>query len=77
MPNSTKNSFLTKLEAFQPSAGVAYLCLGIATFLWGLSNVVARGVYEEIPPFGMSFWRWVLATLVFLPLVWRELFFEI
>ncbi len=74
MPNPTKNSFLAKLEAFQPSAGVAYLFLGIATFLWALSTVVVRGVHEEIPPFGMSFWRWLLATLIFLPLVWGELF---
>lgn len=77
LPNSTKNSFLTKLEAFQPSAGVAYLFLVIAAFLWGLSTVVARGIYEEIPPFGMSFWRWVLATLIFLPFVWRELFLKV
>ena len=68
---------MTKLETFQPSAGGAYLFLVIAAFLMGLSTVVTRGVYEEIPPFGMSFWRWVLATLIFLPLVWRELFLKL
>ena len=68
---------MAKLEGFQPSSGVAYLFLVIAAFLWGLSTVVARSVHEEIPPFGMSFWRWVLATLIFLPLVWRELFLKL
>ena len=76
MPNLSKNSFLRKLEAFQPSAGLTYLFLVIATFLWALSTVISRGIYEEIPAFGLSFWRWVLATLIFLPLVWRELFFK-
>ena len=76
MPNLSKNSFLRKLEAFQPSAGLTYLFLVIATFLWASSTVIARGIYEEIPAFGLSFWRWVLATLIFLPLVWRELFLK-
>jgi drug/metabolite transporter (DMT)-like permease len=64
------------LEAFQPSAGVAYLFLGIATFLWALSTVIGRGIHEEIPAFSLSFWRWLLATLIFLPLVWRQLFLK-
>ena len=76
LPNPTKNSFLTKLEAFHPSPGLAYIIIGIATFLWALTTVVVRGHHEEIPPFGLSFWRWVLATLIILPLVWRELFLK-
>ncbi|MDA1090531.1 MAG: DMT family transporter [Proteobacteria bacterium] len=76
MPNPIKNSFLTKLEAFHPSDGLAYLFIWIATFLWALSTVVVRGHHEEIPPFGLSFWRWLLAILIFLPLVWRELFLK-
>lgn len=64
---------MTKLEAFHPSPGLAFIIIGIATFLWALSTVVVRGYHEEIPPFGLSFWRWTLATLIILPLVWREL----
>jgi len=52
---------------------VAYCLVVLATFLWGLATVVGRGVYEEIPPFGLSFWRWLLAALVLLPLVWCDL----
>lgn len=77
MSNSAKNPFLTKLESLHPSPGVAYCFLATATFLWGLSTVVVRGVHEDIPPFGLSFWRWVLATLIFLPLVWRDLYVKL
>jgi drug/metabolite transporter (DMT)-like permease len=38
-----------------------------------MATVVGRGVYTEIPPLGLSFWRWFLAALVLLPLVWRDL----
>lgn len=73
MADPTKNTFLAKLEAFHPSASVAYIFVTTSTFLWALSTVVVRGYHEEIPPFGLSFWRWLLAVLIFLPLVWREL----
>jgi drug/metabolite transporter (DMT)-like permease len=52
---------------------VAYLLVASATFLWGAATVVGRSVYEEIPPLGLSFWRWLLAALVLLPFVWRDL----
>ena len=35
--------------------------------------VVARGIYEEVPLIGLSFWRWFVASLIILPFVWREL----
>ncbi len=73
LPTLAKNSFLAKLETFHPGPGLAYIIIGVATFLWALSTVVVRGYHEQIPPFGLSFWRWVLATLIILPLVWREL----
>jgi len=41
--------------------------------LWGSSLVVTRAVYEIVPPFALTFWRWVVAVLVLLPIVWRKL----
>jgi len=55
---------------------MAYLFATTATFLWALSTVIGRGIHEEIPAFGLSFWRWFLAVLIFQPLVWRELFLK-
>ena len=39
-----------KLETFEPRPGIAYLLITCATFLWGLSIVIGRGVHQEIPP---------------------------
>ena len=52
----------------------AYLVLAVSTFLFALNHVIVRGVHAHVPPVGLSFWRWVLAALVLLPVVlvgWR------
>jgi len=51
----------------------AYLLLTITMALWGGALVVARGVHEIAPPMALTFWRWLLAVLILLPLVWRRL----
>ncbi|HEX2138908.1 MAG TPA: DMT family transporter [Woeseiaceae bacterium] len=33
------------------------------------SHVIARSVHGEIPPIGLSFWRWVTGALILAPLV--------
>ncbi len=45
----------------------------LATFCWGSSWVVARGLYQVMPPVAMSFWRWAIAFLFILPFSWRFL----
>ncbi len=64
---------------FQPSP---YLLLVIATVIWGGNFVVGRAVHAEIPPLGLTFWRWVLSALILLaftaPGIWahRALIFK-
>lgn len=41
--------------------------------IWGSSLVVARAAHEIVPPVALTFWRWVVALILLLPLVWREL----
>ncbi len=41
--------------------------------LWGSSLVVARAAHEIVPPLAFTFWRWAIAVLVLLPIVWRKL----
>ena len=41
--------------------------------IWGSSLVVARAAHEIVPPLAFTFWRWVIAVLVLLPIVWRKL----
>jgi len=47
--------------------------LTINMAIWGSSLVIARAAHEMVPPVALTFWRWVVAIVVLLPLVWREL----
>jgi drug/metabolite transporter (DMT)-like permease len=42
----------------------------LATILWGGNFVIGRAVATDVPPFTLSFFRWAVAFLVFLPIVW-------
>ena len=55
---------LNKLETFEPRPGIAYLLITCATFLWN-GIVIGRGVHQEIPPLGLSFWRWFVGAVSF------------
>lgn len=50
-------------------------CIGLlfTTFFWALNAVIARGLVGEVPPIGLSFWRWALVLLILLPISWRKL----
>ncbi len=45
--------------------GVGFAVL--ATLIWSGNFIIARGVYKEITPVGLSFSRWSLATIVIFP----------
>ena len=50
-----------------------YLAVTLAMVFWAGSTVVVRGVREEVPPFGLSFWRTMLGAALVLPFAWRPL----
>ncbi|MBW4934897.1 DMT family transporter [Marinobacter sp. F4206] len=56
--------------------GLAYVGLVLTPLFWAGNAVVARGTVESIPPLSMSFWRWVIALTILLPLglpgIWRH-----
>ncbi|GHD49649.1 EamA domain-containing membrane protein RarD [Marinobacter persicus] len=58
------------------SLGLAYFGLVVTPLFWAGNAVVARGTVESIPPLSMSFWRWVIALAVLLPIglpgIWRQ-----
>ena len=60
-------------KEFKPSPAVAYVFAMGAAFLWATSTIIGRGVHQELPPIGTSFWRWFLAAAVLFLLTWREL----
>lgn len=65
---------IERLESFMPRPAVAYVLLTLAALMWAGSLVVTRGLHDVLPPIGLSFWRWAIATFVLLPIVWREVF---
>lgn len=48
-------------------AAVPYLLMLVPGLVWAGNAVVARAVAGEVPPLGLAFWRWALATLLVLP----------
>ncbi len=68
MPDSNK-------EAVNPgrSDKYAYTILTLGTLFFAINHVIGRGVHAEIPPVGLSFWRWLAGAIILLPFVWRGL----
>ncbi len=54
------------------SAGLAYAALTLTAFLLACNHIIGRAVHDDIPPVGLSFWRWVVGSLVLLPFVLRH-----
>lgn len=54
----------------------AYSALTLTAFLLASNHIIGRAVHGQIPPIGLSFWRWVLGALILLPFalpgVWRQ-----
>ncbi|MDW7673446.1 MAG: DMT family transporter [Bacillota bacterium] len=53
-----------------------YFLLVIATLIWGGNFVIGRAIAEYIPPYTLSFLRWVAALVVFLPIAWSKIYEE-
>jgi len=51
----------------------AALFLTISSACWGGNIFIGRLVHAEVPPVGLSFWRWVLALAILLPFAWPRL----
>ncbi len=47
--------------------------LAFASLCWGGNIFIGRAMHAEVPPVGLSFWRWLLACCLFLPFVWPRL----
>lgn len=46
--------------------------LMLAILFWSLNFVLGRAVRAEIPPVGLAFWRWAVATLLLAPVAWSQ-----
>ena len=48
----------------------AFLLVAVAPVCWAGNIVLAKGMATQIPPVALSFWRWIVAFLILLPLSW-------
>jgi drug/metabolite transporter (DMT)-like permease len=44
----------------------------LATLIWSGNFIIARGVATQIPPVSLAFYRWLLASLLLLPIAFRK-----
>jgi drug/metabolite transporter (DMT)-like permease len=49
-----------------------YILLSLATLFWSFNFIIGKILSDVIPPTSISFFRWLLPLLVFLPLNWKE-----
>ena len=52
---------------------IAWICLLLTNLFWASNAVMARFISEDIPPFFLAFWRWLLAFILLLPFAWPYL----
>ena len=57
----------------RPEMSHAYAFISLAVFTWAIGLIIGRAVHQEIPPVGLSFWRWLLAALILSPFCLREI----
>lgn len=53
-----------------------YILLVVATFIWGGNFVIGRAVSDQIPPYTLSFLRWLLAFCILFPFTWKKIKME-
>ena len=51
----------------------AYLLLTMTALFWAGNSIVGRAARDLVPPAALSFWRWVIALALLLPLAWPHL----
>ena len=56
------------LDRFSP-----YLLLVLTILFWAGNFNLARAIHADVPPLGLSFWRWAVAALILLPFAWPSM----
>ena len=44
----------------------------LAALIWSGNFIVARGVYKEIPPISLAFYRWLFASIILFPFAYKQ-----
>lgn len=57
----------------QISEPMGWFLLSMAPLFWAGNIIVARAVHADLAPAGLSFWRWLIATMIVAAIVWPYL----
>jgi drug/metabolite transporter (DMT)-like permease len=69
MPDHTPQSIAHTRKSTLIGMALALL----ACVLWSFNFIIARGISQEIPPATISFYRWLCATVIIVPIAWKKL----
>ena len=64
---------MTSSQNAKRASLIAAALLAFSSLCWGGNIFIGRAMHAEVPPVGLSFWRWFLACCLFLPFVWPQL----
>lgn len=59
-----------------PSTTRAFLLLGLVMLFWAGNSITGRAVRDDVAPFTLAFGRWLIASLVLLPIAARQVWTE-
>lgn len=51
---------------------IAYALAALAMVFWSGNWVLGRAIRADVPPLGLNFWRWTVATAVLLPFAYSQ-----
>jgi drug/metabolite transporter (DMT)-like permease len=55
------------MTVFKKNIYIGVVLASLASLIWSGNFIIARGVYKQIPPVSLAFYRWVTATVIILP----------
>lgn len=61
---------MDKRTRSQTLAGIAMALL--ACILWSFNFIIARGISKQMPPVAISFYRWLCAAVIIIPIAWKR-----
>ncbi|MFN2439173.1 MAG: DMT family transporter [Chitinophagaceae bacterium] len=64
--------FSTTINLLKKNTLVGISLAVLAALIWSGNFIIARGVYTEIPPVSLAFYRWLIASLIIFPFAYKQ-----